>query len=233
MAIIKFGVIISGLRGTLGGTIFSANKAGPFCRPWNNTTNPRTAPQQVDRAYMSAHASEWEDLTQAQRDDWDTYAAAAAQELTNSLGETYYASGFNWYCRINQHLLLAGRSRRDTYPTVAAPAAPTVNTCYCYTPISVDFHVRITYPSNEFTGLDVIVKVALLPRTAPIWTTSGFRLVCAKPQQFTTYTEFGLTVEGYFGDPPSAGKCFFAVQRQTTQGRRSAVTTKTADVITL
>ncbi|KKN23251.1 hypothetical protein LCGC14_0906960 [marine sediment metagenome] len=233
MAILKFGVLVTGIRGTIGGTIFSANKGGPFARSWSKGPNPRTSRQTIQRGLMTTHSAPWLALTQAQRDDWDTYAADPAQEFTNSLGEAYYGSGYNWYCRINTHLLLSGRARRAVFPAAAAPAAPTLSTAYSYEPISVDFHNRITYPQFEFSNHDVIVRVAFGTRTSQLVKYRGFAGVYYTTQTTTLYTEFGLTTLAIFGQTQAASKCFFQVQKQSTEGRRSAIVTVTADTITL
>lgn len=126
MAIIKFGPMVVGARGTLAGSTFSANASGPYVKGWSRGANPRSALQSEQRGVFSSWGAKWRDLTQAERDDWIDYADDAAQELTNSLGETYFASGFNWYVRINTHLTAAGEAERDDAPTLARPAAPVI-----------------------------------------------------------------------------------------------------------
>jgi hypothetical protein len=126
MAIIKLGELVAGIRGTIGGTTYSANKSGPFAKGWSRGTNPRSSPQSNQRSVIAAFASSWRDLTQTQRDGWDTYAAAAAQDLENSLGETYSISGFNWYIRINSHLFQVDESARDAAPTLTRPTAAVI-----------------------------------------------------------------------------------------------------------
>lgn len=233
MAILKLGELVAGIRGTIGGTTYSANKAGPFARGWSKGANPRTQNQTAQRAIASTHPGQWAGITQNQRDDWDTYAADPAQELTNSLGEPYYASGFNWFFRINTHLILSGRARRDAAPVAATPATPTVTLAACSEPITLDAHVFIFYPTNEFTGYDVIIALTLHPRATPIWQSRGYRFVHYTTQDTTTMTTFGLKTLELFGQPPAGGKCFLMIQKQNTEGRRSAITTKTANVASI
>lgn len=233
MAILKLGELVAGIRGTIGGTIYSANKAGPFARAWSKGPNPQTSRQTIQRGLMTTHGAPWLALAQADRDDWDTYAEDPAQELTNSLGEAYYASGYNWYCRINTHLLLSGRARLDVFPAFAAPAAPTLLTAYSYEPIAVDFHNRITFASGMFSAHDVIVRVAFASRTSQLVQYRGFAAVHYAVQTTATYSEFGLTTLGIFGQPAAGSKCFFQVQKQTVEGRRSAVVSVTANTISL
>ena len=127
MAIVKFGPTVVGARGTIAGTIFTANKAGPYARGWSKGANPKSPLQSDQRTRFASLASAWRGLTTAQRDDWIDYADDPPQELTNSLGETYFASGFNWYVRINDHLEAAGAARRDDAPTLTRPLAPIIS----------------------------------------------------------------------------------------------------------
>lgn len=124
MAIILFGPTVIGARGKIAGTIFSANKGGPFARAWSRGSNPNSALQSAHRGRLGSLAAAWRDLTTPQRADWDDYADDPAQELTNSLGVNYFASGFNWYIRINLNLEAAGAARRVDAPTLVRPLAP-------------------------------------------------------------------------------------------------------------
>lgn len=125
--IIKFGVAVVGARGTAGGLTFSANKGGPYAKLWSKGSNPSSALQSGQRGVLGAFASGWKDLTQVQRDDWDDYADDPAQELTNSLGLTYFVSGFNWYVAINSNLAEAGAAARVDAPTLTRPLAPIID----------------------------------------------------------------------------------------------------------
>lgn len=126
MAIVKFSTPITGLRGTIGGLIFSANKSGPHVKPWTRSANPRTSPQTIQRAHLATMPGLWTALTGVQQTAWDTFAALAAQDLENPLGETYSASGYNWFCKCNIRLIRMGITPITTTPTQARPAAPSV-----------------------------------------------------------------------------------------------------------
>ncbi len=127
MATIKLAAPLAGLRGTIGGVVYSENKGGPYAKIWNQTANPRTSKQTIERGFLSKMPTLWNSLTAGEKADWDTFAALGAQELFNSLGESYYASGFNWFCKCNLRLCRAGRSTITTKPTQARPAAPNID----------------------------------------------------------------------------------------------------------
>lgn len=127
MAIIKIGAPLSGIRGTLGGITYSENGSGPYAKQWSRPVNPRTGLQTQERGFLARMPGLWAALTDAQRADWRTFAEDPAQEKTNSLGEAYYASGYNWFCQCNVSLLRVGRATIQPAPTQAQPAAPTID----------------------------------------------------------------------------------------------------------
>ncbi len=126
MGIVTFAAPVSGLRGKVGGNVFSANKSGPYLKAWGRGSNPRSQIQTEHRASLVTFSQSWRDISGANKADWDTYAALSAQDRTNSLGETYSISGFAWFVAINLNRAAVGDSQLDTSPTVAVPAAVTI-----------------------------------------------------------------------------------------------------------
>lgn len=230
MAILKLGVLVSGISGTIGGTTYSRNKAGPFARAWSRGADPQTTSQTTTRGRLSSHATEWQDLAQGDRDDWDTYAAAPAQELTNSLGEAYYASGWNWYCRINNHLLVAGRARRDTFPEAGRPTIPDASGLAIRSPITDNSKAAFFLVENEFTGYDCILFLSFAPSEALLWRSRGYLLTHAGAQSTTTRLYVGDELLALFGQPIVGSKAFASLARQNTEGERSPASTVT-DVV--
>jgi len=126
MAIIKIGAPLSGVRGTIGGVTYSANKAGPYAKTWTPPSNPKTVNQSLQRGFVSRQPLNWAGMSDALREDWDDWAALAAQELENSLGEAYYASGFNWFTKLNVRVIRHGGSAFTAVPVIPRPAAPDI-----------------------------------------------------------------------------------------------------------
>jgi len=232
MAILRLGELVAGIRGTIGGTIYSANKSGPYARRWSKGSNPMTIGQTVQRARMTSHATYWQALSQAQRDAWDDYAADPAQELTNSLGEAYYATGYNWFVRINNHRFSTAEARITTAPDQARPAIPTINYIHVHTPIETDYDVLISYPSLQFDGYMCIAYLAFAPSFAKVWVSRGYRLVYAAKGGYTTQERLGDETLAIFGDPLLNSKAFMTIARQGTQGQRSTAATATCKVLT-
>lgn len=229
MSIVVFGPLITGARGTIAGTIFSANKSGPYARGWNRGPNPRSTGQSAQRRRTSGMAKAWRALTQVQRDAWDTWAALPAQEKFNSLGESYYASGFNWYVAINDRLLNVGRGTRTTPPVIARPAAPTISGLVVRSTAS-GLPSTVAYPSGEFTGFDLILFVALANSQGVLSKYQGWRLVHQTQTPGLAAEAFQSELEAAFGTIIVTQRGFIRLARQTTDGVRSSFGTDWDDV---
>lgn len=118
-----FNPTLGSIRGRIGGNVFSHNKGGDIIRLGTPPTNPQTSRQQATRAILGSLSSEWTSLlTQAQRDDWDVYAAN--NPIKNSLGLDIYINGLGWYVKCNARLADAGLAAVVDAPIFGAPTAP-------------------------------------------------------------------------------------------------------------
>jgi len=129
VAIIKLGTTVVGIRGTLGGGVYSANKAGPYVKAWRYPIVPRTAGQLAARARAASIPDLWQSLTDAQRDTWVDRAAEAQFERTNSLGETYALTAFQLFSSWSIRRLISGRSASTSAPNVNKPSPPADVSC--------------------------------------------------------------------------------------------------------
>lgn len=133
MAIIQ--PILGPMRGRLGANVFAHNKGGDYVRLGTTPTNPQTSRQQTTRQVLGAYSAFWtSNLTQANRDAWDAYAAA--NPVKNSLGQDILISGLAWYVKCCARLSDAGLSTPAEPPTEAAPSG--------FTTLSVDISAVTT-----------------------------------------------------------------------------------------
>lgn len=160
MAIVAYGVVITGIRGSVGGTTYSANKSGPYVKAWAPAINPRTPLQSNERRILSWVASEWRNLTGPQRAGFDAWAALIGQVQVNSLGENYYLSGYQWFMRINIRLEIMGRAWLVAAPLAGYPAQPTINNLVT-TELPGGGSQKVIYPNNEFLADDFVAAVAV------------------------------------------------------------------------
>lgn len=225
MAIIKLGELVAGIRGTVGGTTYSENLGGPYCKGWSMPTNPRTHKQSLHRGRISTLAAAWRGLTIGQRTGWDTFAADPAQELENSLGEAYYISGFGWFVKCNSRLMFFGQSYIATAPVAARPGTPNVTSMYYK--VDPPFWCKISYPAATWDP-DFWCQIFCAVRTSrgAKKMYSGYyhiRSMQAPPgTDFYPHAQFTPV----FGEPQSGWSVQTRVYTTSTEGLRSAAWTE-------
>lgn len=221
MAIVKFGPTVVGLRGTVGGLTFTAGKAGPYCRAFALGAQPRVTKQQTQRAYLSNQAAAWRALTGAQQTTWVTYAALPAQALINSLGETYYASGFAWFVKCNVRLKRMALAAVVNAPIVARPAAPTL-TSLLFSITGAPSAGKVTWPLNTFLNYNQVTEMQIYNSVGRRVAVSGYkeiRLLLVPDPLSNNYQDQWQAV---FGTVQLGQKGFIRMYRQTAEGDRSA-----------
>lgn len=222
MAIVKFGVLVTGVRGKLGGAVFSANGTSTYVRQWYKSANPRSEKQSTHRGRFGIMPAYWRAITDGERDDWDTFAADPAQQRTNSLGETYYCSGFNWFCIINTRLLYAGQAERDVFPVKARPAAPTI-TGFDFEEVVGVPKIEVTYGVGEFAADEtIIVAAAYVPGGGRSVQYGTYPVFGAEPNPGASPYDFAKAFTEKFGKPQIGARAFARVYKQTDDGMRSS-----------
>lgn len=159
MAKVSFAAPVNEIRGRLGGIIYSANQSGSYAKPFAKSSNPRTAFQATQRVSLQQFAIMWQTLSTAIRALWNAYAALPAQAKTDSLGNTYYVSGFNWFISFNILQISVGRA-----PWLAAPSATVVPTIVPSTLVCNKDPANncvVTYPTPPGTGADTLFHFQL------------------------------------------------------------------------
>jgi len=228
MARVKIGAPLTGIRGTIGGITFSQNATATYAKAWSGPRRNGTRLASKSRCVFGRHGNAWRDLDQSDRDDWDDYAALPAQELTNSLGEAYYASGWNWFASLNSRLAWIERSAITTPPAGARPAAPTISSVTLEASGGGDSSA-ITYPEDEFDGLDFILFGRLWLSQGAVARTAGFFLILATQTPGATETNIQSEIESVFGTIPEDARLFASVHAQDSDGQRSQPTADYGD----
>lgn len=229
MAKVLFGGVVAGVRGTIGGVTYSANKSGPYARNWSRGSNVRSELQTGSRGSLGYRAQYWRGLDAADRADWDVWAADSEQELTDVFGEAYYISGFLWFVRINRWLDSVGRAVVETPPTSPATAAPTILTLVVS---EGDVSSVITYDVTEFPSpFDCVIEMAIgqsvgaAAMPAPPLLLGGWQVPGG------TSLDISAEIEARFGQVQIGQRAFARVYRQTTEGYRSAAFGIQSDVV--
>ncbi len=92
--------------GSQANTTASRNRNGQYYRNRATPVNPRSVAQTTVRNRMSANASNWRTITDAQRAGWATLGAQVTR--VDKLGQSYTLNGFQMFCSFNNNQLAAG-----------------------------------------------------------------------------------------------------------------------------
>lgn len=120
--------LATSISGSIGGITGSHNRGGLYLRARRIPTNPSSPAQVLVRAYLATATTTWATLSNAQRADWELYAANVP--VINPLGDSIHLSGQQWFVKCNSLRLRAGKSVINPAPTVFALeplTAPSIN----------------------------------------------------------------------------------------------------------
>lgn len=122
MARVKFGGLVTDLRGSVGGSTFSRNSYGSYLRNKGNPVDPNTTPQAVIKSRFATLSSAWRDLDQADRDTFIEQAPNYTR--INAFGDNVPLTGQSLYMRANLNMLASGQPLIYNIPPPATNAAP-------------------------------------------------------------------------------------------------------------
>lgn len=197
------------IRGRMGGLVFSSNKTGSYVKRLVVPTQRLTARQSASRSAHAELSREWAGLTDAVRDDWDTFAALPENVVYDYWGNPFYLSGFNWFIKIQRACLYLGEIIPQPVPSSDIPDLPP--------PLEVTIDPMDTVAGSaisalapwQYAGAWVYVKAA-------IWTSLGQRnppmplfLYDIVPiMDFPAYP-WDAQLVARFGDQQETGRWFF------------------------
>lgn len=229
MAIIKIGAPLTGIRGTVGGLTFSANGSGPYVKQWSKGPFLQSDWQTPVRSVVGSLTEEWGDLTQNQRDDWDTWAAQPAQARTNSLGEEYFLSGYGQFIACNTRMLTMDHALQVTAPVGAYPAAPTITVWTFLLSAGVPL-VNINYNVGTFpAGTAVVFFARYVPHGVWKVAHSGWLRIAALYDPHPTVSFFYAGFWDQRLPKPAVGdQLFWRIYKQSAESLRSPVVTHTS-----
>lgn len=224
MAIIKFGVIVTDMRGKLGASIFSKNGTGNYVKAWAQPPNPKTDRQVTQRITLANNNWAWAALSPANKALWNTYAALPAQQLTNSMGVTYYISGYLWFIKINNQLLTLGHTARTTPPLAVRPTAPTIVSANMdKIPVEI---ATITYGALDYLGgLELVLYAAQMDTTGSTAQGTSPKLVSVSQNPGFPPYNFYPTYIIVYGTFLQFASVNLLLYRQDNQGQRSPAAT--------
>jgi len=231
MAKILLGPTVIGIRGTVAGITFSQNRAGPYARGWHTPPFPKTGKQRTAQNSLASWSVLWRSLTLAQQTTWNVYAAAAPQQLLNSLGQPYFASGFNWYITTNTNLAQIGSAAVLVAPVAARPAAP-INTNLVFRATPTVGSSRWQFAVGDPTlGLYHQLWAAVVNSTGILVAPKKYYYMNATIPNVNRQCLFKTESEAKFGTIFIGQKCFARVRNIGADGQTSSFIYNSANAI--
>jgi len=110
----KFGALVVAGSGKIGGHVASKNRGGAYLRTKTTPSNPNTSYQAGARSLLASLASQWRELTEAQRLAWN--GAVAQFATTDIFGDIKNPSGINLFVKLNANLANSGQAQLTSPP---------------------------------------------------------------------------------------------------------------------
>lgn len=102
MARIKFGSLVTSIRGSVGGSTFQKNRYGYTIKNKSNQVSPRNVSQRRRQARFYSAMQKWISLSNAQRQQWGNYAITYPVQSINNPDS--YLNGYNYFCQYHLYL---------------------------------------------------------------------------------------------------------------------------------
>ncbi len=227
MAVVQFGVTVTGIRGTVGGLTFSANKGASYAKSFARPPSSHTPGQVEQRSRTVTAATAWSALTAGEKANWDAFALAPNENDYDPWGSLRYLTGFQWFVRSTTRRAAVGLSPSANTPSGAGLAAITGLT------LSVDSNPggnsNLAYDSGQFGAtVSLIVFAAITPSQGGADAFTLWRQVWAEQNPNDTTTDIQSGLLAAFGIVPAGWKCYVRAFRQAEYGNRSSVATADA-----
>ena len=123
MARIVYSALVESIRGSIAGTTFQKNKYGYSVKKKPNMVHPNTPRQQERKSIVSVVTRAWRDLTQSQRDLYDTFASSFPQYAKHN--PSSQLDGYSVFVKYNCHYYKIIGSVRATI-TQAVPTTDVI-----------------------------------------------------------------------------------------------------------
>ena len=180
----------------------SRNRYGQYIRKRAVPVQPRTSRQIAVRERLATLSAQWSGLSDFQRLQWDTYAAAHPR--TDSLGSTISLTGHQMFVGFNGALLNAGLPTITVPPAGPDPAAPVLV-------VTNSAQSSVELGGFSLSTGDVLVVSSSRPVSAGRNFHGDYRFVLAQPGSATPGTSVTMAdaLQEKFGEVPVGKKFFF------------------------
>lgn len=220
MATVKWTGLITDMRGTVGGMTFGQVRGQYIARAKPIQPKRNTVKQATQRNYLVSGNNAWQNLSEAQKDAWRTFAASPPETDYDAFGDVILISGYNWFQRINARLGLVGQDMVITPPVGSRPNLPTALSCELYAEPGTTCTVLTDIAEWDDTDYCVIYAGTTTLATSTTYI-SGDTFQCAILAADYGAFDFTSAFLNNFGIPKINQPARIVVVRQKANGLRS------------
>jgi hypothetical protein len=220
MAKVKIAVTLDGIRGTIGGIVFSENSSGAYAKQLKRPVPRNSSYQQAFRQNLADVGYHWDDLTDGQRADWDAFAANPNELDYDPWSVQRFLTGYQWFARCAQRRLYVDAVWPTDAPTGAAQT-PMADLALTAEPFPAGA-TEVSWSGPHLTATDaLIVEFGL--NTHPYATTpqTPYLIVAAPYDTGDGPYDISLISELRFGHLVAGQKAFIRAFNQAEAGNRS------------
>lgn len=197
MAIFTPGPAVGAISGSVGGSVFSHNKGGPYIRNRTIPTKATSEYAMTTKAEMTQVSQAWQSETAATQVAWREWAKT--NPITNALGQSRTVSGHVAYIKLNATLLACNLNVIVLPPVLPAPAPLTSLTASAdIGPGTFD----IAWTATPLAATDLLMVWAALVDSAGInYVENLYKLIAKSALEAASPLDILAQVTARFGSP--------------------------------
>ena len=229
MAKVKYGEMISDMRGKINGTVHSKNRYGSYMKKKQGANASNTTSQSAVRNLFSYLTKNWKALTASQRNSW--LQGVASFKRLNSLADSITLTGSNLYIALNRNLQAISASLITSCPN---PTTTTDLTSASVTGDVSDAKIELTFAPTVPAGTAMLIK-ASAPQSAGVSNAkTAMRIIGTKAAAQTSPQDITALYEAVFGTgwKVAGVKLFVDVQTISTTTGIPATKFRTNAIVT-
>lgn len=229
MAIVRFGGNVIGIRGTIGGVVFSQTHSGPYAKVWKRPRNQSTPIAAASKRQITTYGTLWSNMTIGEQAAWSAFAAAPPELDFNSLGIQYWLTGYQWLVRANVRRELLGLAATTTVPTATPVTAPA--TCTLTAVNAGTLNCDVSWTADDIpAGHGAMCYIAVYPTTGLAAFPGKGLLTWSEFEPAGTSKDISVDVIDRFGNIPPNWSIFAKLHSCRADGIRSIATPGAARV---
>lgn len=203
---VKYGAMITELKGSVGGQTFQSCRGGYILRSKPVSPKVRSSVQSLIRGLTGNLASSWRGLSQADRDSWD--AVAPSYPHTDKFGDPATFIGYELYVRANFYLQLVGVAPIQTglLPDILwDPVALTITSSVATSTMDLNW-----FGGAVGAGMRLLVRLSRPLSAGRTYRASDLIVVGSVTSGTASPYDLWKSCQDAFGRDPIAGERFFA-----------------------